>query len=393
MRLLLKNLYWKTNDEEFFGDIRVHDNVIETIDQSLDARKDDTVHTFDDHFIYPGFINAHDHLEMNLYPKLGTPPYHNYLEWARDIYKPKESPVVEIEKVPIDQRLLWGGFKNLISGVTTVVHHNPWRKILGRANFPVKVLKDINWSHSLGLGKQINRAFKGPKHFPFVIHAAEGVDQFAAREISTLKSQGLLNYKTVIVHGIAISKEDIEELEKSRASLVWCPASNYFMFSTTAPIGRLKTKIRTALGSDSTMTGSTTLLDEMKVALNSRLADEKEIFEMVTKQPANIYNLKSAIIGAGYPADLLISRKKHNDYYKNLIELSPADIIMTVVDGKIRLCDHDLQNKNVRGLKYDISINGTAKKCYRDIRTLKKDIQKKVSDEILRNSALWNMLV
>src|SRR5689334_8313466 len=39
--------------------------------------------------VLPGFINAHDHLEFNLFPRLGAGPYRNATEWARDIYHPE----------------------------------------------------------------------------------------------------------------------------------------------------------------------------------------------------------------------------------------------------------------------------------------------------------------
>src|ERR1700676_3172223 len=76
------------------------------------------------HLILPGLINAHDHLEFSLYPRLGRGPYPNAGAWARDIYKPTKSPIAEHLRVPKDTRLLWGGLKNLLSGVTTVCHHN-----------------------------------------------------------------------------------------------------------------------------------------------------------------------------------------------------------------------------------------------------------------------------
>src|SRR5574341_1387463 len=40
------------------------------------------------YLILPGLINAHDHLEFNLYPRLGRGPYANAGAWARDIYHP-----------------------------------------------------------------------------------------------------------------------------------------------------------------------------------------------------------------------------------------------------------------------------------------------------------------
>src|SRR5882672_9283031 len=52
------------------------------------------------HLLLPGLINAHDHLEFNLYPRLGNGPYANAGSWARDIYRPNESPVKEQLEIP-----------------------------------------------------------------------------------------------------------------------------------------------------------------------------------------------------------------------------------------------------------------------------------------------------
>ena len=45
--------------------------------------------------VMPGLVNAHDHLEFALFPRLGRGPYPNAEAWARDIYHPEESPVRE----------------------------------------------------------------------------------------------------------------------------------------------------------------------------------------------------------------------------------------------------------------------------------------------------------
>src|SRR5579863_8116034 len=90
--------------------------------------------------LVPGLINAHDHLEFNLFPRLGRGPYANALAWAKDIYRPDETPIREHLLVPKPVRLIWGGIKNLLSGVTTVAHHNPYARRVFNERFPVKVL-------------------------------------------------------------------------------------------------------------------------------------------------------------------------------------------------------------------------------------------------------------
>src|SRR5688572_29794935 len=105
MELLLKNLCWYNGIERVSGDVRVRKGLIAEIGKNLNSKKGELVSGYHNHFLYPGLINAHDHLEMNLYPKLGTPPYHNYVDWAKDIYHPSHSPIREIEKIDIETRL------------------------------------------------------------------------------------------------------------------------------------------------------------------------------------------------------------------------------------------------------------------------------------------------
>ena len=43
----------------------------------------------------PGLVNAHDHLEFNLFPNLGRGPYPNAAAWAAGIYQPERPPIRE----------------------------------------------------------------------------------------------------------------------------------------------------------------------------------------------------------------------------------------------------------------------------------------------------------
>ena len=299
---------------------------------------------FTDHFIYPGLTNWHDHLEMNLYPRLGTPPYNNYTEWMKDIYKPKESPLKEIEKTDIDYRLIWGGLKNLISGVTTVYHHNPTKRVNRKDSFPVFVPK-IEWAHSLSVDKK----FRFKSNRPFVIHAAEGVDEFARKEISKLNELRLLRHNTMIVHAIAAGDAEWDLIASKGASVVWCPSSNLYMFNKTADV---KNRKNVFLGTDSTLTGSPTLLDEMRVA--ARFISKEKIFEMVR--------------GEGF----FVARKIESDPLGNLFKLQPKDIVMVISRGKIRLQD--------------------GKPVGIDVDKIKRHFEKKVGRKILEANPLWTMI-
>lgn len=388
MDFLLKGLRWHNRVKDCSGDIRIRNGLFVEIDGNLLPKKKEVVYDFKNHFIYPGLINAHDHLEMNLYPKLGTPPYSNYIEWANDIYKPDQSPIKEIEKLPINDRLLWGGLKNLISGVTTVVHHNPWHRFLGKKKFPVKVLKKMTWAHSLKFEKKIHRAFPINPDIPFIIHAAEGIDPTSFEEIQKLHEIGLVKKNTVLIHAIALNEKDIQLLTQNRSSVVWCPASNYYMFGQTAAIDELKKTVRVALGSDSTLTGSPTLLDELHLAFKTGLVTSEEIFAMVSTIPANIFNLSSPSILPMVEADFFIVPNKHDNYFENLTNTQPRDLELVVINGQPRLA----ADQNWKSLKSSIKIQGAVKYIDTDVPSLKRRIEKKISSSVLEANPLWKLI-
>lgn len=330
MELLLKNLI---NIDGDLQDVRVP------------GFRKEIVIDLKGHFVYPGLTNWHDHLEMNLYPKLGTPPYNNYTEWMRDIYKPKESPILEIEKTDKDYRLLWGGLKNLIAGVTTVYHHNAPRRILRKDSFPVFV-PEIEWAHSLF----VEKTFRYRKDRPFIIHLAEGVDDFAAKETAHLDTLGYLKPNTYIVHGISA---DWNLIESQGASVIWCPSSNLYMFNKTADVAG---RMNVLLGTDSTLTGSPTLLDEMRVAAN--FISKEEILKMVTTNSRGFFISKKEIFSA-----------------------QPNDI-MLVVDGKIKMQSSELGLPPLKHGKFEI-----------DVDKLKVYFEKKVGLKILEENPLWELIV
>ena len=371
------------------GDIRIHKGRIKEIDQKIDAGKKEDVVDLSGQYIYSGLINAHDHLEMNLYPKLGNPPYANYLEWAEDIYKPKTSPIKEVESVDINDRLLWGGLKNLISGVTTVIHHNPRKRILSQDKFPIRVPKDIAWAHSVGLGKDIVKSFPKNK-IPFIIHAAEGIDSTAQQEIEKLKTIGILKSNTVLVHAVGAKSKEIELIQEAKASVIWCPASNQYMFNKSAAIDQMLPAFPVLLGTDSTLTGSATLLDEMKVAVESKLASQEKIYSMVSDHAAAIFQLEKPKIGLNSIADFFCLPIKSSSYVENIFDSTPSDVSMVMVDGDLKLKAMNIESNE--SPKYQTHIGSREKRVSVDVSKLKKKIIQKVPLEILSLNPLWSLI-
>jgi len=217
--------------------------------------------------ILPGLVNAHDHLEFALFPRMGNRTYTNSREWALDIYRPDQPPVRELLQVPKSTRLFWGGLKNLLCGVTTVCHHNQYEPDTFDEGFPVRVLKRFGWSHSLSFSQDVRGDFtQAPDGAPFFIHLAEGTDEASRKELERLDRLGLLNAQTVIVHGVALTPPDWKLVKQRDARLVCCPSSNLFTLGRTVDLSKLPRDLEVALGSDSPLTAAGDLLDEIRFA-------------------------------------------------------------------------------------------------------------------------------
>jgi cytosine/adenosine deaminase-related metal-dependent hydrolase len=305
-------------------------------------------------FVLPGLINAHDHLELNHYgPLKFRDVYENASAWIDDM-RPRLQTDASIRAKrahPLASRLFIGGLKNLLAGVTTVAHHNPrYREI--RGSVPVRVLARYGWAHSLQLERQPVGARGEPggdvrvryratsPDAPFIVHAAEGIDEAARSEVGRLDAIGCLRGNTIVVHGVAVTSDQWTRVVTCGAGLVWCPASNVFLFGRTAPVRALLDSTPGAhahlcLGSDSRVTGARDLLDELRAALSISAVTPKELLRMVTIAPARLLRLPDAgRLAEGTPADLVVLEARNDDAAETLVATSRADIALVTIAGR-----------------------------------------------------------
>jgi len=309
------------------------------------------------YLLFPGLVNAHDHLEFALFPRLGFGAYDNAAEWARDIHKRDAETIALHKKVPKAERMWWGGIRNLLCGVTSVCHHNPLDPLLSSSYFPVRVVQKYGWEHSLAFGGDILGALQEtPCSEPFLIHAGEGIDADAIAELHTLDAMGALDNRTVLVHGLAMDEAGARLLNQRGSALVICPSSNYFLFQKNHTSSQLRAIDRLALGSDSPITAEGDLLDEIRFTYSRCEVPAERLYGMVTDRAAQILRLGQGegTLRAGSLADLIAIRYRPGSPCELLSRLSWRDVEFVSVGGEVRLASeeifHRLPRTATRGL-------------------------------------------
>jgi ubiquinone/menaquinone biosynthesis C-methylase UbiE/cytosine/adenosine deaminase-related metal-dependent hydrolase len=322
-----------------------HENIENTYSCNLEKDESRLRINLEGYVLFPGLINAHDHLEFALFPRLGAPPYGNATEWALDIQERFAATIALHKRVPRATRLWWGGLRNLLCGVTTVCHHNPIDPLLRDGGFPVKVMTGFGWEHSPQFAKDLCTAWEqtGPEE-PFIIHACEGTDSIAASDLQVLKEADAIGPRTVLVHGLALNTDDIQYLNRHGASLVACMSSNQFLFQQTASLEQVRLIERLALGSDSPLTAVGDLLDEIRFCRDVIGMSASMLYAAVTEKPLRILRLKGGErrIVPGSPADIFAVRASGLTPAEQLASLSWQDVELVMVAGSVRLASSEM---------------------------------------------------
>jgi cytosine/adenosine deaminase-related metal-dependent hydrolase len=327
------------------GSVLIENDRIEKV-SSRDLKGDISVNV-DNAVLIPGMINGHDHLLGTYYPRVGNGPYENWLPWDNDL---KSSPVYQ-ERQQIENRDLYllGGYRNLVSGVTTVSDHiphfvgDPYYDIL-----PMKAIRHFALAHSVGQmalawgdGIEVEYQKAVKEDIPFITHISEGFDPETVENIRTVDKMGAVGDHSVFIHGIAFSESDMDLIKKRNASVVWCADSNWFMFTDTTDIKMLLDKgINVCIGTDSPMSGGQNILTEMKFdrdlyeELYGEELPDKTIYRMVTENPARAFRLKRlGQIKDGFIADLVLVRQTERTSYGSVVNAELKDILLVVING------------------------------------------------------------
>jgi cytosine/adenosine deaminase-related metal-dependent hydrolase len=331
---------------------------------------------FENAIAFPGLINSHDHLDFNLFPQIGNRIYNNYSEWGKDIHIQNKETINAVLKIPLYLRTQWGLYKNLLNGITTVVNHGAKLKITDPF---ITVLQDNYSLHSIQFEKywqlKLNNFFA--KKQPYVIHAGEGTDAIAHKEIDTLIKMNFFNKSLFTVHGVAMDEEQAKKIK----ALIWCPDSNFFLLNATAAIKRLKTKTRILFGTDSTLTADWNLWNHLRLARKTELMNDSELFNTLTKTPSVVWKQNNAgAISVNNNADVVIAKTLMNKGFEAFYSINPEDILLVLYKGEIRLFDEEIKDQLIANQSSvsqfsKIIMNGKCKYVYGDLPKLIREIK------------------
>jgi len=302
---------------------------------------------------YPPFINSHDHLVGNWDPRAGdNRPYSNTDIWVEEMKY--SASYLERNKVWINDgtfRLLEGTayrlymlgcYKNLFSGCVAVQDHGPNQKPAYYDSFPIHVIRDYRQCHSISLGnwwggKSAREEWESTNgEMPFITHLAEGTDERSKSCYPRFKELGLAQPNTLIVHGIAMTPEDIADCAANGVSICVCPESNIFLIGKTIDMDACrKYGVNVVIGTDSTMSGSTNILTEIR-----RFREifphipANEIFAMITANAQRALLLDDSY-GTLQESNkhLLLMAAHTSDPYENLFHSTMHDVELLVYDG------------------------------------------------------------
>jgi cytosine/adenosine deaminase-related metal-dependent hydrolase len=342
-----------------------------------------TVISVTEAYIFPGFIDAHNHVAYNVFPKWHPPKlYSNREQWQSSrAYKEFKAPYNDLKKTVLCEMVKYGEIKALISGVTTIQGTAP-----DSACFRTLVRNAEN-QNELGTPSYHIRTyildiqtFEGSvdwkKTKSFVVHLSEGVDEKSRAEFGVLKQKKLLSSGTAVIHGTAFTEPEFKAMGQAGAKLIWSPQSNLVLYGKTTDIGLArKHNVPISLGVDWNATGSDSIFDELRVARgvsresHDEVIPDSEWLSMITTNPAQALALDAYIgrLAPGLKADITIVRSRDGDPSASLLENRLEDVQMVWVGGDLLYADEDALEKLKPGQCEPLTIHGAAKRvCVRD---------------------------
>lgn len=339
-----------------------------------------------DYVITPGLINSHNHLAYDtahIYEDL--PLYQNTYQWRDEAYYdqhimlPKRllsdcSADVDEFGIPPDagdRRVEMAGLigryaeaKELASGTTTTqgsyfgsTMHNGYAQHLVRnldaTNFGKKRVSQV----ALGIlvnsfdPREVVAKMDAGSLDAWLVHLLEGTDAQSSAEFDCLRAMGLVRKQTAIIHGIALTHDQLAEMAHVGAKLIASPLDNLLYYGKTADLPTAwQLGVNVSLGTDWSPAGSKNLLMELKVvdALNKQawgnFFSSRDLLQMVTTNPADAIGWTNYVgrLEVGLYADVAVYRKRGSSTYRSVIDATEKDVRLVLIGGDPLYGDADV---------------------------------------------------
>ena len=406
-----------TDRRVFTGDVLISGGQIEQVGKDLKAKLVGEFHTVDakGDFVIPGLIQAHTHLCQTLFR--GCADDLSLLSWLEQKIWPMEKAHSQ-SSLRASARV--GLLEMQLSGTTSIldmgtVHHTDilfetaresgmryWggKCLMDKENTSGPLYEDTKtalsetekylktFAHSRDplltyvlcprfavscTDLLMEKMVEFQKSFNVIVHthASESVDEIALiknrtglNNVDYFDHLGLLNPKTVVVHGVHLTDQELKRMVQTKTPLVHCPSSNLKLGSGVAPIDRyIKTGLTVALGADGApCNNSMDPFIEMRLAaliqkpvFGPEALPAMVAFEMATLGGARCLGVESEIgsIEAGKRADIVIVDRSHpsvatieNPYSALVYSCLGRDVRNVYIEGQAVV-------ENGRHLRYD----------------------------------------
>jgi 5-methylthioadenosine/S-adenosylhomocysteine deaminase len=314
-----------------------------------------------DGVILPGLLDLHGHPEFNVFAAWEPPKlYANRYAWRRS--KPYQALVrdpqnVLLTQLPPKTQTRYAEVRALVGGVTGIqgasgassASSEPLVRNIDQWAFGAHRARSMidlpSGSFGLPSYQAVMKRIEADDVNAFYLHLSEGKrgDAVSAKEFQRFLDLGAATSVTNIIHGSALTADDLHKVAELGCRLVWSPQSNLRLYGETTLAGEaIAAGMPVALGADWLPSGSTSLLGEMKVA-RRELARQghpiaaADLVAMVTSVAAQVAGLGEHLgsIAVGRPADLIVLERHHSDPYESVCLADPSWVELVCIGGDV----------------------------------------------------------
>lgn len=370
-----------------------------------------------DGFVFPGLVNAHNHLVYGALPPwqvplLGGRPLRSVRDWRsgalleaylEHVNRPKRK-LIELGLTA--EMGKWAELKELAAGTTTTQGSFGFRGHDGhedRAGFARYLARNVELEQN-GLrqssggiyaeGREVDVVYLAEvlesvgsrPDGVFLVHLSEGTTEAERQELYDLNNVGRrggercgpLLERAAVIHGTSYGGREFRLMTACGADLVASSLSNLLYYGRAPDLAAaVAAGVNVSLGTDWAPVGSRNLLEELKVAdfLHGDRLSDRQLVELVTVNPAKALRVDDRIgrLAPGLVGDLLALRSRVRDPYGALVEATEREVALVAVGGEPLFGDVEL----MRALKpgdHEVVESGCGFAKAVDVRTSRDEV-------------------